>query len=155
MDLEAECARYERWIVECGGVDLQLLGIGRDGHIGFNEPMSALRSRTRDKTLMRKTIEQNAGLFGGDAAKVPRRAITMGVGHDLGIQAVPAPGHRLRKGRDHRQGSGRPDHQPRHRLGPATASALHRHCDNAAAATLEETDYYRWIFQNEPEWQNF
>ncbi len=78
-DLDAECLRYEALIRECGGIDLQLLGLGKAGHIGFNEPLSALRSRTRVKALAPTTIKQNAALFGGEE-KVPRRAITMGVG---------------------------------------------------------------------------
>src|SRR5215471_15193244 len=78
-DLDDECRRYEALIQRFGGVDLQLLGIGRAGHIGFNEPLSALRSRTRVKALTPTTIRQNAPLFGGEE-RVPRRAITMGVG---------------------------------------------------------------------------
>jgi glucosamine-6-phosphate deaminase len=155
VDLQEECARYERWIVECGGIDLQLLGIGRDGHIGFNEPMSALRSRTRDKTLMRKTIEQNAGLFGGDAGKVPRRALTMGVGTILESKRCLL----LATGFEKAGIIARALEGPITSRVTASALQLHPHCtvivDNAAAATLEETDYYRWIFQNEPEWQNF
>src|SRR5215469_10857324 len=78
-DLEAECAKYERLVDQNGGIDLQLLGIGDSGHIGFNEPLSALNSRTRVVALAPATIRQNAGLFGGED-KVPLRAITMGVG---------------------------------------------------------------------------
>src|SRR5678815_3059061 len=78
-DLDAECRAYEALIQRFGGIDLQLLGIGKAGHIGFNEPLSALRSRTRVKALTPTTLKQNAGLFGGED-RVPRRAITMGVG---------------------------------------------------------------------------
>lgn len=79
-DLDAECARYEALIDDVGGIDLQILGIGAVGHIGFNEPLSALRSRTRVKALAPQTLEQNAPMFGGVVARVPHRAITMGVG---------------------------------------------------------------------------
>ena len=79
-DVEAYCQWYEERIKKFGGIDLQILGIGRDGHIGFNEPGSSLGSRTRIKTLARETIEDNARFFGGDINKVPRQAITMGVG---------------------------------------------------------------------------
>ena len=79
-DLGAEAARYERLIREAGGIDLQLLGIGEDGHIGFNEPLSALMSRTRAKALTPETRRQNAAMFGGDPERVPARALTMGVG---------------------------------------------------------------------------
>ncbi len=79
-DVEAYCQWYEERIKKFGGIDLQILGIGRDGHIGFNEPGSSLGSRTRIKTLAKETIEDNARFFGGDVNKVPRQAITMGVG---------------------------------------------------------------------------
>src|SRR6478752_4585363 len=78
-DLDGECRKYEALIQRFGGIDLQLLGIGKAGHIGFNEPLSALRSRTRVKALTPTTLKQNAPFFGGEQ-KVPRRAITMGVG---------------------------------------------------------------------------
>src|SRR5205814_3846546 len=78
-DLEVECRSYEATMARFGGIDLQLLGIGRAGHIGFNEPLSALRSRTRVKALAPTTRDQNASMFGG-SDKVPPRAITMGVG---------------------------------------------------------------------------
>src|SRR5258705_2736298 len=78
-DLDAECRRYEALIQRFGGIDLQLLGIGRAGHIGFNEPLSALRSRTRVKALTPTTLAQNAPLF-SDPSLMPRRALTMGVG---------------------------------------------------------------------------
>jgi len=78
-DLDAECRAYEAGIRAAGGIDVQVLGLGRTGHKGFNEPLSALRSRTRVKALTRATIEQNAVLFGRPDL-VPSRAITMGVG---------------------------------------------------------------------------
>lgn len=78
-DADAEADRYERLIADLGGVELQLLGIGRSGHIGFNEPPSPLDSRTRVVTLDPATHLQNARAFGGDPARVPDRAITMGV----------------------------------------------------------------------------
>ncbi len=86
-DLDAECQAYEAAIRRVGGIDLQLLGIGRSGHIGFNEPLSALQSRTRVKALTRATIEQNAGLF-GNADFVPGRALTMGVGTIMDARRV-------------------------------------------------------------------
>jgi glucosamine-6-phosphate deaminase len=78
-DLAAECEKYERLIQECGGIDLQILGIGQNGHIGFNEPLSAFRSRTRKQALSPTTREQNATLF-PTPDEVPHAAITMGVG---------------------------------------------------------------------------
>lgn len=78
-DPEAECQRYESTIAALGGVDLQLLGIGRNGHIGFNEPTSSLASRTRVKTLTPDTVAANARFFAADEFQ-PRLAITMGIG---------------------------------------------------------------------------
>ena len=78
-DVKAFCRWYEEEIKKVGGIDLQLLGIGRDGHIGFNEPGSSLGSRTRIKTLDAATIEDNARFF-GKKEDVPKYAITMGVG---------------------------------------------------------------------------
>ena len=78
-DFEAYCEQYERQIRDVGGVDLQILGIGTDGHIAFNEPGSSLGSRTRLKTLARETIRDNAKYFGGEDG-VPHLAVTVGVG---------------------------------------------------------------------------
>jgi glucosamine-6-phosphate deaminase len=78
-DFEAHCQQYERRIVEAGGIDLQLLGIGSDGHIAFNEPGSSLGSRTRLKTLTGETIRDNARFFDNEE-EVPHLAITMGIG---------------------------------------------------------------------------
>jgi len=79
LDFDLYCRRYEQMIAEAGGIDLQILGIGRDGHIAFNEPGSSLGSRTRLKTLTPETIRDNARFFGGQE-HVPRLAVTMGVG---------------------------------------------------------------------------
>ena len=78
-DVPLHCAEYEAQMTRAGGIDLQLLGIGREGHIGFNEPSSSLASRTRIKTLTPQTVQDNARFF-GSADKVPRHVITMGVG---------------------------------------------------------------------------
>jgi glucosamine-6-phosphate deaminase len=154
-DLAAECVRYERWINECGGIDLQLLGIGCDGHVGFNEPMSALRSRTRDKTLTRSTIEQNAEMFGGDPNKVPHRAITMGVGTILESKRCIL----LVTGKEKAEIIAAALEGPITSRVTASALQLHPHCtvvvDQAAAARLDGVEYYRWVFENEPEWQHF
>jgi len=78
-EVEVYCQWYEEEIRRAGGIDLQILGIGRDGHIGFNEPGSSLSSRTRVKSIAPETIEDNARFF-KDKSQVPRYAITMGVG---------------------------------------------------------------------------
>jgi glucosamine-6-phosphate deaminase len=79
-DLDAECARYEGEIAAAGGLGLQLLGIGANGHIGFNEPGAELAARTHRVTLADSTRRDNAALFGGDPAQVPREALSMGMG---------------------------------------------------------------------------
>lgn len=79
-DLEAECASYEEKIKKAGGIKLFVGGIGPDGHIAFNEPGSSLSSRTRIKTLTYDTIMANSRFFDGDINKVPKTALTVGVG---------------------------------------------------------------------------
>ncbi len=153
-DLEQECLDYEAKIETCGGIDLQLLGIGSTGHIGFNEPLSALRSRTRCKALTPGTIAQNSPLF-DNPEDMPKRAMTMGVGTILDtrrcIMLVT--------------GAAKADIVSKAVEGPitsmisATALQLHPKCtvivDEAAAAKLENRGYYEWIFNNEPEWESF
>src|SRR5438132_3948022 len=78
-DPEDECARYERAIADAGGIGLQLLGIGTNGHIGFNEPARELAARTHRVTLKESTRRSNAALFGGAAAQVPAEALSMGM----------------------------------------------------------------------------
>lgn len=87
-DLEGECARYEERIRSYGGIDLFLGGIGPDGHIAFNEPGSSLSSRTRIKTLTTDTIIANSRFFDNDVNKVPKIALTVGVGTVLSAREV-------------------------------------------------------------------
>ncbi len=154
-DLDAGCAAYERRIAEFGGIDLQLLGIGTDGHIGFNEPLSALRSRTREKALAPATIEQNAPMFGGDLARVPKRAITMGVGTILESRRCIVLATGAQKARIVAQAV----EGPITAMVSASALQLHPKCtvvvDEEAAGLLQGTDYYRWIFNTEPEWEAY
>jgi glucosamine-6-phosphate deaminase len=153
-DLEAECREYEQKIQRCGGIDLQLLGLGHAGHIGFNEPLSALRSRTRVKALSPVTIEQNAAFFGG-AQNVPRRAVTMGVGTILECRRCLL----LATGQNKAEVIAKAVEGPITSMISATALQLHARCtvvvDEAAAGKLAAADYYRWIFANEPEWEEF
>jgi glucosamine-6-phosphate deaminase len=153
-DLEAECAHFEAEIGQCGGIDLQLLGIGRAGHLGFNEPLSALRSRTRVKALAPMTLAQNAPLF-ADPARMPRRAITMGVGTILECRRCLL----LATGEDKADIIAKAVEGPITAMISATSLQLHPRCtvvvDEAAAGRLQGSDYYRWIFQNEPEWEPF
>jgi glucosamine-6-phosphate deaminase len=78
-DPEAECRRYEQTIAAAGGIDLQLVGIGTNGHIGFNEPARELAARAHRVTLKASTRRSNAALFGGDAGRVPTEALSMGM----------------------------------------------------------------------------
>ncbi|WP_428374481.1 glucosamine-6-phosphate deaminase [Lichenicoccus sp.] len=87
-DLDAEGRRYEALIAASGGIGLQVLGLGENGHIGFNEPGSAHDSRTRAVTLTPATRRQNQALFGGALDRVPRRAITMGIGTILEARGI-------------------------------------------------------------------
>ncbi len=153
-DLEAECRAYEQKIARCGGIDLQLLGLGQAGHIGFNEPLSALHSRTRVKALSPVTIEQNAAFFGG-AQNVPRRAITMGVGTILECRRCLL----LATGPSKAEVIAKAVEGPITSMISATALQLHARCtvvvDEPAASKLAAAEYYRWIFTNEPEWEEF
>lgn len=153
-DLALECRNYERQIEECGGIDLQLLGIGVAGHIGFNEPLSALRSRTREKALSPATIAQNSPLFDAPG-QMPKRGITMGVGTILESRYCIM----LATGTDKSFIVAKAVEGPITAMVSASALQLHPCCrvivDEPAAAQLQGTDYYRWIFQNEPEWAEF
>lgn len=154
QDLDAECDRYERTIRRCNGIDLQLLGIGRDGHMGFNEPLSALQSRTRVKALAPLTLEQNRQFF-PEPSEMPRRAITMGVGTILESRRCLL----LATGAEKAAIIARAVEGPITSMISATALQLHPRCtvvvDEEAAAQLQGADYYRWIFANEPEWEEF
>ena len=87
-DPAAECERYEAAIEAAGGIDLQVLGIGTNGHIGFNEPAGELQALTHRVRLKRETRRSNAGLFGGDAERVPLEALSMGMGTILRGRAI-------------------------------------------------------------------
>jgi len=154
VDLQAECARYEALIRKSGGIDIQLLGIGQAGHIGFNEPLSALRSRTRVKQLTPTTIEQNSAAFGGKE-HVPHRAITMGVGTILECRRCLL----LATGPEKAEIVAKAVEGPITSMISATALQLHTYCtvvvDQAAASRLQGSEYYRWVFANEPEWEGF
>ena len=151
-DLDAECLKYEDLIREAGGIGLQLLGLGKSGHIGFNEPLSALRSRTRVKGLTETTIAENRGQF-ADPSRMPRRAITMGVGTILECRRLVM----LVTGASKAAVLARAVEGPITSMISASAIQLHPACtvivDEAAAADLQEKNYYRWIFRNEPEWR--
>lgn len=153
-DLAAECRNYEAKIARFGGIGLQLVGIGKAGHIGFNEPGSALQSRTRVKALTPTTVQQNSKFFGGEE-KVPRRAITMGVGTIIEARRCIL----LATGDTKARVLAQAVEGPITSMVTASALQLHPRCtavvDEEAALHLTEKDYYRWLFANEPEWQAF
>lgn len=87
-DLKAECRRYEEAIAAAGGIDVQILGIGANGHIGFNEPADGLCATTHIAALARETREANAARFGGDWTAVPGQALSMGMATILGARQI-------------------------------------------------------------------
>ena len=135
-DLDEECRRYEREIEAAGGIDLQLLGIGANGHIGFNEPGEALTASTHRVTLAESTRRDNATLFGDDPARVPREALSMGVGTILKASTLVLVAMGERKA----QCIERTVNGPVTTRLPASLLQLHRHAelylDRAAARLL-------------------
>lgn len=135
-DIDGFCEWYEQKIEQAGGIDVQILGIGANGHIAFNEPGSSLGSRTRIKTLTEKTIKDNSRFF-DDPEQVPRYAITMGIGTIMDAQNLLLVG----------SGEGKADaikatlEGPITAMVPATIVQLHRHAfvllDEAAASKLD------------------
>ncbi|WP_309064669.1 glucosamine-6-phosphate deaminase [Microbacterium sp.] len=143
---------YEQAILGAGGVDLQLLGIGTTGHIGFNEPGSSFASTTRVKTLTEQTRRDNARFF-ASLDEVPRHCITQGLGTILRARHLVL----LAFGEGKAQAVAGAVEGPLSSMLPASAIQLHPHVtvvvDEAAASRLELADYYRYTFANKPAWQ--
>ncbi len=146
LDFEVSCQQYEKRIADEGGIDLQVLGIGSDGHIAFNEPGSSLGSRTRLKTLTAETVRDNARFFGSEQ-EVPRLAVTMGVGTILESREcllLAVGDSKARAIRDTIEGP---------ITAQVTASALQLHreviavIDEEAGRLLERRSYYREMEQ--------
>jgi glucosamine-6-phosphate deaminase len=152
-DIDAACADYEARIHSAGGIDLQLLGIGGDGHLGFNEPTSSLASRTRVKTLTEQTRRDNNRFF-GDLQEVPRHVVTQGIGTILDARHLVL----IAIGAGKAEPIARAVEGPVASMCPASAIQLHPHAtvvvDEAAAARLILADYYRATFANKPPWQS-
>lgn len=148
-DIRAECARYET--VLGTGVDLQVLGIGANGHLGFNEPGSSLSSRTRLKTLSSRTRIVNAPWF--DGRQVPRHVLTQGVGTILDARHLLL----LATGEDKADALERALEGPVTAMVPASALQLHRHvtvlADEAAARRLSLVEQHRETHHHKPSWQ--
>jgi glucosamine-6-phosphate deaminase len=154
QDVPRFCREYEEQISAAGGIDLQVLGIGTDGHIGFNEPTSSLASRTRIKTLTQQTCKDNARFFGNEES-VPRHVITMGIGTIMEARQnlLLAFGHnKSRAVAEAVEG-------PITSINPASILQMHPVTkvilDEPAAADLKRADYYRWVYESKPDWQSF
>ncbi|WNG83771.1 glucosamine-6-phosphate deaminase [Mycobacterium sp. ITM-2016-00316] len=152
-DIPAACTAYEEAIRAAGGIDLQILGIGTDGHIGFNEPGSSLASRTRIKTLTAQTRSDNARFFDDDIDAVPTHCLTQGLATILDARHVVLVA------------TGRQKAEAVHHLVEGAVSAMwpgsvlqhHPHVtvllDDAAARRLQLADYYRETHRSKPDWQ--
>lgn len=155
LDLKKAAQDYEAKIDDAGGIDLQLLGIGVAGHIGFNEPLSSFMSRTRDKSLTPTTRAQNAEMFGGDSDKVPKRALTMGVGTILDARELVL----LATGCAKSSIVAKAVEGPITSMVSASAIQMHPNCkvvlDEGSAKELQGRDYYDFVFANEPKWESF
>lgn len=145
-DFDQYCASYEQSIRQAGGIDLQILGIGRNGHIGFNEPTSSLGSRTRVKVLNKETVEDNHKFF-APGEEVPRTAITMGIGTILEAGKILL----LAAGEAKAEAVARAIEGPVTSSLPASALQLHPDVtflvDHAAAALLTQKEYYREVME--------
>jgi glucosamine-6-phosphate deaminase len=152
-DLPAACAAYEQAITDAGGVDLQILGIGTDGHIAFNEPGSSLASRTRIKTLTRQTRVDNARFFDDDVEQVPTHCLTQGLGTIMSARHLVL----LATGRGKAEAVHQLVEGPISAMWPGTVMQMHPHAtvlvDDAAASRLQLGDYYRQTFASKPDWQ--
>ena len=152
-DIPAACTAYEEAIRAAGGIDLQILGIGTDGHIGFNEPGSSLASRPRIKTLTAQTRSDNARFFGDDIDAVPTHCLTQGLATILDARHIVLVA------------TGRQKAEAVHHLVEGAVSAMwpasvlqhHPHVtvllDDAAARRLQLADYYRETYRSKPDWQ--
>lgn len=151
--LIAACDDYEKAIRKAGGVDIQLLGIGSDGHIGFNEPGSSLASRTRLKTLTAQTRRDNARFFDGDVDAVPWHVVTQGIGTILDARHLVL----LAFGPEKAGAVAAAVEGPVTAMVPASALQLHPHAtvvvDEDAATRLQLAEYYRETWSHKPAWQ--
>jgi glucosamine-6-phosphate deaminase len=152
QDIPAACDAYEHAIAAAGGVDLQLLGVGTDGHIGFNEPGSSFASRTRIKSLIEQTRRDNARFF-NHLAEVPHHVITQGLGTIMAARHVillATGAQKAQAVRDFVEG-------PVAAICPASVLQFHPHAtvllDEAAASALKLADFYRHTYENKPAWQ--
>lgn len=152
-DVITAAANYERELSSAGGIDVQILGIGTDGHIGFNEPGSALTSRTRLKTLHPQTVQDNARFF-DSPTDVPRHVLTQGLGTIVDARHVVL----LATGKEKAAAVAALAEGPLMANCPASILQWHPHatviCDEAAARELNNAEYYRAVLDAKPRWQH-
>lgn len=153
-DLEFAAKEYDAAIRAEGGIDVQILGIGANGHIGFNEPTSSFASRTRIKTLAPATRESNARFFEA-LEDVPTHCITQGLGTILEARNLVLVAH----GHAKAAAIAGAVEGPLSSFVPGSALQLHEHAtvivDEAAASQLALSDYYKYTHDNKPDWQRF
>ena len=151
-DIPAACRAYEEAIAAAGGVDLQILGVGTDGHIAFNEPGSSFASRTRIKSLIEQTRRDNARFF-SSLADVPHHVLTQGLGTIMEARHVIL----LATGAQKAQAVREFVEGPVAAICPASILQFHPHAtvllDEAAASALKLADFYRHTYDNKPSWQ--
>lgn len=152
-DITAACAEYEAAIADAGGVDLQILGIGTDGHVAFNEPGSSLASRTRIKTLTAQTRQDNARFFDDDVEAVPRHVLTQGLATIMAARHLVL----VATGRQKAEAVHQLVEGPVSAMWPGTVLQHHPHVtvlvDDGAASRLQLADYYRETYASKPGWQ--
>lgn len=153
-DVPAFCERYEKDMKKAGGIDIQVLGIGSDGHIGFNEPTSSFSSRTRIKTLDGQTRKDNARFF-KSITEVPHHCITMGIGTILESRTCLLFAFGKGKAEAIRESV----EGPMAAMCPASVLQWHRDTrvllDEAAASKLKKRAYYRSVYAGKPAWQQY
>ncbi len=151
-NVKLHCQEYEAAIVKAGGIDLQVLGIGSDGHLGFNEPTSSLASRTRIKTLDEQTREDNKRFF-KNSEEVPYHCITMGIGTVMDARTNLL----FAFGENKATAVQQMVEGPVSAMCPGSVLQMHPNAivilDEAAASKLSKIDYYKWVYKNKPEWQ--
>jgi glucosamine-6-phosphate deaminase len=153
-DIPAVCRNYEQAIKSAGGIDIQIMGIGTNGHLGFNEPTSSFYSRTRIKTLTEETRLNNAAAFGSHE-NVPLHVITMGLGTILDSRMCLL----MAFGRKKAKAIALTVEGPLTSMVPGTVLQLHPRAvlilDKDAASELKMADYYTWVYDHKPDWQKY
>ncbi len=153
-DIPAACRKYEQAVRSAGGIDVQILGIGTNGHIGYNEPSSSLSSRTRIKTLTEESRLDAAAAFGGEEG-VPTHVITMGLGTIMESKMCLL----LAFGKKKARAVALTVEGPVTAMVPGSVLQMHPRAilvlDKDAASELKMADYYTWVHDHKPDWQKY